>query len=903
MALEDIGVRAVIDNLGGFLSGMDRMGNKMSALGKKMTSLGKTMTLRVTAPLAAIGGISLKMAADFDKSLREVNTLLNLSSEQFDQLKSDVVALSNEIGVATSEVVPALYQAISAGVPRENVLEFLEIAAKAAIGGVTDTETAVDGLTTVLNAFGLDASKTQLVADQMFTAVKLGKTTFEELSASMSIVAPFAAALGVGFDEIAASTATLTKAGAPTSDAMTQIRSALVALTKPTKDMATLLEKAGFASGQAALDALGFAGTLEALRDATQGSNEALTLAFGRVEAVQAVLGLTGEKAALAAADMEEMADAAGSGTEAFEEMDKSTSRTITRVTVRIKNLALAIGEELLPVAESLAAVMSKVTRFITNLTSVFASLPTPIKGVAIGFFGILTIAGPVLIILGSLIGAIGSIAGAVTGASAALAGIGLSFTALLGPIGLAIVAIGVLAVLWIKNIGGMRDKTKDFFQSIADLFGAFKTLFDSFTKGAGDMGAVWGRVWESIERALEIVWVTVLQPILNSLQNAIDFLTIAVSILAGDWGTAWDKIKDIVIRTVDVIIDQINLVLDGFAALVKVQKAILDTIPFTGKLTKGLQKVIDTLEQGIPRLRATTDELGAMDEMLVNLGMEELPRYEEQVLSATQATGFFGDETEETASEVENLSSALGELTGWVFQVDEAVDSAAVAFLGNLTNLERLGIETDVYTELVRILTERTGDYQEALRLVNDQMQSKYRVTLQGVIDDTLSAAEATDALKQSMNDLNGAGQPLSERNLPSPEEVADSLRLGFFRSVNTAFGFPALPPDFDRPPDVVLTPTRTAAEAQRILDLLIAAVGAISESAPHFAFGGVMARSGIAIVGERGPEIVNLPGGAVVQPLASQGDTFNVEINHVDRAEDEIIMDMDTVRLLAQT
>ena len=61
---------------------------------------------------------------------------------------------ADEVGRSSTDVVPALYQAISAGVPPDNVFAFLEVANQAAIGGVTDLETAVDGLTTSTNAFG-----------------------------------------------------------------------------------------------------------------------------------------------------------------------------------------------------------------------------------------------------------------------------------------------------------------------------------------------------------------------------------------------------------------------------------------------------------------------------------------------------------------------------------------------------------------------------------------------------------------------------------------------------------------------------------------------------------------------------------------------------------------------------
>lgn len=899
MPLEDIGVRAVIDNLGGFLSGMDRMGNKTAALGKKMTKLGKTMALKVTAPLVAMGGLSLKMAADFDKGMREVNTLLQLSGDQFEELRADVLALSDDIGKATSDVVPALYQAISAGVPRENVMEFLAVASKAAIGGVTDTQIAVDGLTTIINAYGKSADEAGRIADIMFTAVKLGKLNFEELSASLFNVVPIAAATGVGFEEVAAGMAALTAQGVPASVAATQLRGAIQALSAPTIRQRKLMEELGLNFNAARLQQIGLSAAFKEAIAATDGNMEQLRRLVGSVEGLQAVLALGGEQSAKFTFALDAMAESAGASQMAFEEMEESASRRFERLIVKVKNLALAIGEELLPMAEKLAAAMSRATEFMTKAAGIFGALPGPLKTIAIGFVGILAAAGPVLIIVGTLVSSIGSLTVAAGAASTWLAGLGLSFTALLGPIGLVALAIGALAILWIKDIGGIRDATKGIFQSIADLFASFETLFDSFTEAMRGLGVNWRDVWNTIERALEIVWTNVLHPIFNAVHNAIDVLTIAVSILAGDWGTAWDKIKDIMARTVNLIIDKINLVLDGFAAMVKGLKAVLDAVPGPNKLGNALQKAIDVLENGIPRLKTFTRELGAMDEMLVHLGQEELPTYEEQADAAAGATGEFGDETEEATPKIRALGDATDDLTGRMFELEGIFDDVVLRYAASLTNLETLGIGTDIYTGLVKTLTRMTGNYREALALVTNQMEQEYRQTLQGVITDTLTAAEATEALAQSLRDLN-----MDVGSFPPEGREAAATPGASVRSQSFVLGFPSTITEANFQRIIAAMGGIGAAAAQAfLLDILGGKEPFTFSGIPRFGFGGVMAQEGRAIVGEQGPEVVSLPAGARVTPLGREGDTFNVEINHVDSTEDDIIMDMDTVKLLAQT
>lgn len=47
--------------------------------------------------------------------------------------------------------------------------------------GFTETSTAVDGLTTVLNSYGLEADKATDISNQMLICQNLGKTTSESL--------------------------------------------------------------------------------------------------------------------------------------------------------------------------------------------------------------------------------------------------------------------------------------------------------------------------------------------------------------------------------------------------------------------------------------------------------------------------------------------------------------------------------------------------------------------------------------------------------------------------------------------------------------------------------------------------------------------------------------------------
>jgi TP901 family phage tail tape measure protein len=357
-----------------------------------------------------VGGFALatNAAVDFETGMSEVFTLLpGLSADAMGEMSDDVHSFSVEAGRTTDEVMPALYQSISAGVPKENVFTFLETANQAAVGGVTDLETAVDGISSVVNAYGDDVVSATEASDLMFTAVKLGKTNFEELSGSLFNVIPTAAALGVEFGDVTAAISSITAQGTPTSVATTQIRSALVEMStagSDASDMFTEVAGVGFkefiAQGGNLQDALGVMST------AAENHNVAINDLFGSVEAGSAVLALTGKGSEKFASDLEAMGTSTGATSEAFGTMDETSARSMDKIMAMIEDFQLEIGDVFLPILKD------DILPALKGLLDMFDGIPDSAKPfiVAVGIIGAgLVIIGPLLVALPAIIGGVGA--------------------------------------------------------------------------------------------------------------------------------------------------------------------------------------------------------------------------------------------------------------------------------------------------------------------------------------------------------------------------------------------------------------------------------------------------------------------------------------------------------------
>lgn len=371
--------------------GADEAGNsldEMSGASDRLASAAGNLikVLAGMAILKEIGDYANKSVDDFtgfEKGMAEVSTLLSDSTTaSMGIMQNQVKEFATDTGRLTTDIVPALYQAISASVPQENVFSFLETANKAATGGVTTLETAVDGLTSVINAYGQGNMSVERASDVMFTAVKLGKTNFEQMSAALFNVVPTAVNAGVAFEDVAAGLATITAAGTPTSVATTQMRQMLVELSDETKGAGETFQQV---AGKSFRDFVAEGGNvnqaLDLMYDHAQDTNKTIGQLFSSVEAGNAAAGLTGGRASVFAQDIAEMGTAAGATEEAYSKMTDTFAHKKDLMSAAWEDIRLDSGEALVtamePAVDSFLDNMDSIKEPIVGLFSTLGDLIT----------------------------------------------------------------------------------------------------------------------------------------------------------------------------------------------------------------------------------------------------------------------------------------------------------------------------------------------------------------------------------------------------------------------------------------------------------------------------------------------------------------------------------------------
>lgn len=282
----------------------------------------------------------------YETSMKEIQTISEATQNDFDGMSESIMKVGLEVPQTADELAKAFYQIASAGYDGAEGLNLLDISAKAAIGGVTDVETAADGITTAMNAWKISADGAETITDQLFKTVKLGKTTFPELSNNLSQVASIAASADIPLNEILGAIATLTKQGVPTAQAFTQIKSAILS----TNDVL----------GDGWSKTMTFQEGMKAMADEAGGSQTKLKEMTGRVEAMNGVLGLTGKNAQMAADDLKGVTDSAGAAEAAFDTMVASAENQSKLLAANIEAALKPLGDYILETYKDISVFLNK---------------------------------------------------------------------------------------------------------------------------------------------------------------------------------------------------------------------------------------------------------------------------------------------------------------------------------------------------------------------------------------------------------------------------------------------------------------------------------------------------------------------------------------------------------------
>lgn len=376
---------------------------KLGAVSRGLRSAGSSFSA-LTFPILGAAAVSGKLAIDFDRAMRNVNSIAQLPERQLESLRNDILALAGPTAQAPQTLAEGMYDLVSSGFKAKESLVIMKNAAKAATAGLTDAATSTKVMAAVLNAYRMGADKAKSVSDTLFQTVNLGVITFEELAQNIGDTLPFASSLGVSLTEVGAATATMTKQGLGAPETMTRIRNLLQTMIKPGEGLTKAFKRLGVESGEQLIKQKGLQGALDALIGSTDGSKEAVAKLFPNIRALGGALALTGKNSAAANKDLKGMQGSGGATAKALKEQAKSMSYQWNKFMANIKVLAIELGTSFAPVMKDVVGWLGKVTKAFRDLE------PGQKKTIVITLL-VIGVLGPLLILFGAIAAAAAALA------------------------------------------------------------------------------------------------------------------------------------------------------------------------------------------------------------------------------------------------------------------------------------------------------------------------------------------------------------------------------------------------------------------------------------------------------------------------------------------------------------
>ena len=333
------------------------------------------------------GGLAFaaKEAMKFETAMAGVKKVAEGTDEQYAKLSDELKKMSAELGISAAEMADLAAAGGQLGIPIEKLSEFTAIASKMSVAFGMTAEEAGNAVATIANVFQLPIGEVEKLGDAINVLGNNTAAREKDIVAAMARIGGTAKQFGLAADEAAALADAFIALGKPPEVAATAINAMLQKLQTAQsqgKGFQAALEGIGTSADEMAANIA--ANPQQALTDflhklegldkqsralmlsqlfGTEYSDD-IALLVGSLGEYEKALGLVADKGQVVGAMQKEVANA------------MSTSEAqIAKAKQEIINVAIEVGEKLLPLVSLLASTAGSVASAIGAITEEFPVL------------------------------------------------------------------------------------------------------------------------------------------------------------------------------------------------------------------------------------------------------------------------------------------------------------------------------------------------------------------------------------------------------------------------------------------------------------------------------------------------------------------------------------------------
>ncbi|MFA7265142.1 MAG: phage tail tape measure protein [Candidatus Nanopelagicales bacterium] len=404
------GAAAAASATGG--SSLVAMGTKAKALGDRMSSTGKSMTLGITAPLALVGAIGVKTAADFDSAMNQFGYSAGVAGSELTAFSDLAMQMGADTVFSAGEAASAMLELSKGGLePAKIAGGALKSTMSLAAAGGLELADAATSITGAMNTFGISTENSAQIADALAGAANASAADVSDLTQALQQTGQQASASGQSLQETTAALAAFADAGLKGSDAGTSLKTFLQRIAAPTGKAAKSIKDLGMDF----FDAQGKMKPLTAIAGQLQKGMSGLTQEQ-RLQAMQTIFGSDATRAANVlfnegTAGLQEYVGAtseAGNAQGMADARMAGLSGSLESLSGSLETAAIALGQALAPTIQAVSEKIQTLADWFTNLDPGMQSTI-----VTVGL--VVAAIGPLLMVTGKMISLFGSAVGTAT--------------------------------------------------------------------------------------------------------------------------------------------------------------------------------------------------------------------------------------------------------------------------------------------------------------------------------------------------------------------------------------------------------------------------------------------------------------------------------------------------------
>lgn len=424
----------------------------LNSIGEKASQLGQSLTL-LTAPILAFGGVGIKVAADFESLMAQIEIFGGATGAELEKARDFILKMGADTVFSAEDAGLAMLDLMKAGQSLEESMATMPTVLELAAAGELSLASASRIVTGAIAQFKLGMNDVPKVSDLLARAANASKADVADLGQALQNVGPVADQFGFDLEEVVATLGVFADSNIIGAEAGTQLKSMLLNLYDPM--VASSLADLGVTLYDNAGNTRDFSEVIVELDNALDKlpieQQNALMVKLGGsygivgLSALRATNGIDGMiksmKDSPSAAEV--VAATADTTNKAFDSL-MGTIETFQTVALDDfnKNTVQPMVESIIELINGITAWMDKNPELANQIVLIVAAI---------------TALGPILIAVG-----------------AAFTAISTGLAVVLSPIGLLIGGIIALGVAFATNFGGIQDMVLPILERIGSALSTF---------------------------------------------------------------------------------------------------------------------------------------------------------------------------------------------------------------------------------------------------------------------------------------------------------------------------------------------------------------------------------------------------------------------------------------------